>query len=58
MITLTTAHSLDGYRVAQSLEVITAESVFGLNFLRDFFSSFTDFFGGRSGAVHKILNDA
>ncbi|MCO5763063.1 MAG: YbjQ family protein, partial [Chromatiaceae bacterium] len=58
MITLTTAQALDGYRVTQTLEVITAECVFGMNFLRDFFSSFTDFFGGRSGATQKVLKDA
>lgn len=57
MITLITAHSLDGYRVTQSIEVINAECVFGLGFLRDFFSSFTDLFGGRGGATQQILND-
>jgi uncharacterized protein YbjQ (UPF0145 family) len=58
MITLTTAQALDGYRVTQTLEVITAECVFGMNFLRDFFSSITDFFGGRSSATQKVLKDA
>ena len=58
MITLTTAHSLDGYRVTHTLEIITAECVFGMNFLRDFFSSITDFFGGRSSATQKVLKDA
>lgn len=58
MITLTTAHSLEGYKVTKTLEVITAECVFGMNFLRDFFSSFTDFFGGRSNATQKVLKDA
>ena len=55
MITLTTAQALDGYRVTKTLEVITAECVFGMNFMRDFFSSFTDFFGGRSGATQKAM---
>ena len=58
MITLTTAHSLDGYRVTQTLVVITAECVFGMSFLRDIFSSITDFLGGRSGATQKVLKDA
>lgn len=58
MIILTTADSLEGYRVTKTLEVITAECVFGMNFLRDFFSSFTDFFGGRSSATQKVLKDA
>jgi len=43
MITLTTAQTLDGNRVTQTIEVITAECVFGMNFLRDIFSSVTDF---------------
>ena len=58
MIILTTADSLEGYKVSKTLEVITAECVFGMNFLRDFFSSFTDFFGGRSNATQKVLKDA
>ncbi len=58
MIILTTADSLEGYKVTKTLEVITAECVFGMNFLRDFFSSFTDFFGGRSNATQKVLKDA
>lgn len=58
MITLTTAHTLDGYKITKTLEAITAECVFGMNFLRDFFSSITDFFGGRSSATQKVLKDA
>jgi uncharacterized protein YbjQ (UPF0145 family) len=58
MIILTTADALEGYRVTKTLEVITAECVFGMNFLRDFFSSFTDFFGGRSNSTQKVLKDA
>ncbi len=51
MIILTMANALDDYKVTKTLEDITAECVFGMNFLRDFFSSITDFFGGKSGAT-------
>jgi len=57
-IICTTAPSLDGYRVTQTLEVITAECVLGMNVFRDIFASLTDFFGGRSEASQKVLRDA
>lgn len=57
-IICTTAPSLEGYRVTKTLEVITAECVFGMNIFRDTFASVTDLFGGRSKASQKVLRDA
>jgi uncharacterized protein YbjQ (UPF0145 family) len=57
-IICTTAPWLEGYRVTKTIEVITAECVFGMNIFRDMFASVTDFFGGRSKATQKILRDA
>ncbi len=57
-ITITTAPSIDGFRVIRTLEVITAECVFGMNIFRDFFAAVTDIFGGRSSATQRVLRDA
>lgn len=55
---LTTAHRLEGYRVVKTVDVITAECVFGLNVFKDFFMGLTDFFGGRSSTAQDALRDA
>ena len=57
-IILTTTPSLDGYRVTETLDIITAECVFGLNMLRNFMASLPDVFGGRSETTQKTLRDA
>lgn len=57
-IIVTTEPAMDGYRVTQRLEVITAECVFGMNLFRDFFASITDILGGRSSSSQKVLRDA
>jgi uncharacterized protein YbjQ (UPF0145 family) len=57
-IICTTAPYLEGYRVTKTIEVITAECVYGMNIFRDMFASATDFFGGRSKASQKVLRDA
>ncbi len=57
-IIITTEPLMAEYRVTQRLEVITAECVFGMNLFKDFFSSITDIFGGRSGSSQKVLRDA
>ena len=57
-VTLTTAPSLEDYNVVETIEIVTAECVFGINLFRDFFTGLTDFFGGRSDATQKVLRDA
>jgi uncharacterized protein YbjQ (UPF0145 family) len=57
-IKLTTAPTLEGYKVIETLDVITAECVFGMNIFRDFFAGMSDFFGGRSKASQKVLRDS
>ena len=55
---LTTTNSIDGYEVYKTLEIVTAECVFGMNIFRDFFAGIRDIFGGRSIASQKVLRDA
>lgn len=57
-VILTTANGLDGFRVSRTIDIVTAECVFGMNVLRDFFAAMTDFFGGRSEATQNVLRDA
>ncbi len=42
----------------ETLEIITAETVYGMNLFRDFFAGLSDKFGGRSKAAQKVLADA
>lgn len=55
---LTTAPSLEGYRIVRTIEIVSAECVFGLNIIKDVVMSFTDFFGGRSDTAQSALRDA
>ena len=57
-IKLTTTISFVNHEIAEELDVITAECVYGMNVFRDFFAGLTDFFGGRSKASQKVLRDA
>ena len=52
-IIVTTASQLEGYRVVETLDVVTAECVFGMNIFRDMFAGVRDFFGGRSSATRS-----
>jgi uncharacterized protein YbjQ (UPF0145 family) len=57
-VIVTTSSQLEGYRVVETLDVVTAECVFGMNIFRDMFAGVRDFFGGRSSATQKVLRDA
>ena len=57
-VTLTTAPSLDGHRVTETFDIVTAECVFGMNVFWDLFTGLTDVFGGRSASSQRVLRDA
>ncbi|XKH61907.1 YbjQ family protein (plasmid) [Halomonas sediminis] len=57
-VTVTTAHQLEGRKVLKTLDVVTAECVFGMNIFKDFFASVSDVFGGRNKSSQKVLKDA
>jgi uncharacterized protein YbjQ (UPF0145 family) len=57
-VLLTTASSLEGYRITRTIDVVSAECAFGINVLRDLFAAVSDFFGGRSESTQKVLRDA
>ncbi len=58
LVQLTTAPSLAGYEIAETIEIITAESVMGMSMFADFFASVRDLVGGRSKAIQESLREA
>lgn len=57
-VLLATAPSVDGYCVSRTLEIVSAECVLGMNFLRDVFAGITDILGGRSLSTQQSLRQA
>ncbi|MCV6590858.1 MAG: heavy metal-binding domain-containing protein [Marinobacterium sp.] len=57
-VILSTTANVAGKEITETLDVITAECVFGMNIFKDFFASITDVFGGRSGSTQTVLRDA
>lgn len=57
-MTLSTTPTLEGNPIRQYLGVVTAESIVGANFVKDFMANMRDFFGGRSGAYEGVLIEA
>ena len=57
-MTLSTTPTLEGNPIRQYLGVVTAESIVGANFVKDFMANMRDFFGGRSGAYEGVIIEA
>jgi uncharacterized protein YbjQ (UPF0145 family) len=57
-VTLTTAPSLEGYRVTKTLDIITTECAVGTNIIGDILASATDILGGRSSTWQHVLRTA
>lgn len=55
---ITTTGTIEGRQIAAYLDVVSAESVQGINVVRDVFTSFRDFFGGRSQTLESALKEA
>lgn len=55
---ISTTPFIPGFRVVQSIDVVTAECVYGMNIFKDLLAGLTDVFGGRSNTTQKILRDA
>ena len=59
---ITSTNDLKGYKITQYLGLVNVNVVLGANFFSDLFASFTDVFGGYSGAyqskLDKIYGDA
>ncbi|WP_413616124.1 YbjQ family protein [Halomonas cupida] len=57
-VILTTSSQLEGYRVVEHLDIVSAECVFGMNILKDMFAGIRDIFGGRNKSSQNALRDA
>ena len=57
-IILTTSDIIQGKESLNYLQIVTAETVVGVNVVRDFFAGITDFFGGRSTTLERALREA
>lgn len=55
---ITTTNSVDGKRILKYYGIVFGEVVSGVNFVRDFAASITDFFGGRSNSYEDELINA
>lgn len=55
---VTTTSQIEGRQIASYLGIVSAESVQGVNFVRDFFARFRDVFGGRSQTLESALRQA
>ena len=57
MIT-TTTHTIEGRQITAYLDIVSAESVQGVNVIRDLFAGMRDIFGGRSQTLERALKEA
>jgi uncharacterized protein YbjQ (UPF0145 family) len=54
---LTTTDVIQGAVVRSYLGIVTAEVVYGSNFLRDFFASIRDVIGGRTASYERLFEE-
>ena len=54
---LTTTPSIEGHPIREYRGIISAETIIGANFVKDFFARITDVFGGRSGSYERVLRE-
>lgn len=55
---ITTTATVEGRSIAEYKGIVFGEVVAGVNFVKDFAASFTNFFGGRSGSYEEELIQA
>ena len=54
---ITTTDVIQGAIVESYLGVVTAEVVYGSNFLRDFLAGIRDIIGGRTGSYERLFEE-
>lgn len=55
---VTTTNNIEGKRIKEYKGLVFGEVISGVNFVKDFKASFTNFFGGRSGSYEQELIQA
>ena len=54
---LTTKPLIEGHPIREYRGIISAETIIGANFVKDFFARITDVFGGRLGSYERVLRE-
>ena len=52
-----THHNVEGHPIREYRDIISAETIIGANFVKDFFARLTDVFGGRSNSYERVLRE-
>lgn len=55
---ISTTPTLEGSPIKKYLGVVSSETIFGTNAIRDFMAQLRDFFGGRSASYEEVLLQA
>lgn len=55
---VSTTDILQDKTITEYVGVVNAQTVYGVNVVKDIFASVRDFFGGRSGALEETIQDA
>ena len=55
---LTTTPTIEGRPIREYRGVVTGEAIIGANFVKDFFASLRDTFGGRCDMYEDVLREA
>ncbi|NLZ92894.1 MAG: putative heavy metal-binding protein [Firmicutes bacterium] len=55
---VTTTPNIEGRRIVEYRGIVFGEVISGVNFIKDFTASLSDFFGGRSGTYEGELIEA
>ena len=52
---ITTTPTIEGHTIKEYKGLVSGEAVFGINFVKDFFASIHDVFGGRSSGYEETM---
>jgi uncharacterized protein YbjQ (UPF0145 family) len=55
---VTTTHTIEKKEITEYLGIVTGETIFGANIVKDIFASVRDIVGGRSGTYENTIRDA
>lgn len=55
---ITTTPNIEGKSIRQYLGIVSSESIYGTNIIRDFAAGLKDLIGGRSNSYETILSKA
>ena len=52
---ITTTPTIEGHCIKEYKGIVSGEVIFGMNFMKDFFASIHDVFGGRNNSYEKSM---